>query len=103
MVIEKKVNIVAKISSLQFSWIRRLLNGNFHDWKILPLHIIRKSLGKNFVFLFNLQVNKKLTKNCLKYYSEIINTWSSKFSCQTLVPSAILSRQLFKTEGAVKP
>ena len=91
----KNVNIAAKISSLQSSWINKLFNENFHDWKIIPLHIIHKSLGKKFVFHSNLKVNKKLTKSFLKYYREIINAWGSKFSCQTLVPSAILSQFLW--------
>ena len=47
----KNVNIAAKISSLQSSWIKRLFDENFHDWKILPLHIIHKSLGKKFCFI----------------------------------------------------
>ena len=128
----KNVNIAAKISSLQSSWIKRLFDENFHDWKIIPLHIVHKSLGKMSVFHSNLKVNKKLTKSFPKYYREIINTWGSKFSCQTLVPSAILSQflwfnsqvqignksvffssfserninfvgKLFKTDGRVKP
>ena len=128
----KNFNIAAKIINLQSSWIKRLFDENFHDWKILPLPIIHKSLGKKFVFHSNLKVNKKLTKSFPKYYREIINTWGSKFSCQTLVPSAILSQflwfnsqvqignksvffssfserninfvgQLFKTDGTVKP
>ena len=99
--------------------------------KILPLHIIHKSFNK-FLFYSNVQINKKLTKNVLKYYREIISTWSREFSCQTLVSSAILfqfswfnsqiqignksvffssfSEQninfvglLFKPDGAVKP
>ena len=74
----KNVNIAAKISSFQSSWIKKLFDENFHDWKIIPLHIIHKSLGKKFLFHSKLQVNKKST-----------NTWGSKFSCQTLVPSAI--------------
>ena len=86
----KNVNIAAKISSLQSSWIKRLFDKNFHGWKILPFHTIHKSLGKMYVFHSNLKVNKKLKKSFPKYYREIINTWSSKFSCQTLVPSAIL-------------
>ena len=127
----KNVNIAAKISS-QSSWIKRLSDENLYDWKILPLHIIHKLLGKKFVFHSNLKVNTKLTKSFPKYYREIVNTWRSKLSCQTLVPSAILSRflwfnsqmqtgnksvffpsfsewninfvgQLFKTDGAVKP
>ena len=92
----RNVNIAAKISSLQSSWIKKLFNENFHDWKILPLHIIHKSLGKKIVFHSNLKVNKKSTKSFLKYNREIINTWGSKFSCQTLVvPSAILSQFLW--------
>ena len=46
----KNINIVVKISSLQSSWIKRLFNENFHDWKILPLYIIHNSLGKKFMF-----------------------------------------------------
>ena len=42
----KNINIAAKISSLQSSSIKRLFHENFHDWKILSLHIIHKSLGK---------------------------------------------------------
>ena len=92
----RNVNIAAKISSLQSSWIKKLFNENFHDWKILPLHIIHKSLGKKIVFHSNLKVNKKSTKSFLKYNREIINTWGSKFSCQTLVvPFAILSQFLW--------
>ena len=90
----KNVNIAAKISSLQSSWIKKLFDENFYDWKIIPLHIIHKSLGKKFVFHSNLKVNKKLTKSFPKYYREIINTWGSKFSCQTLVLSSILSQYL---------
>ena len=59
----KKVNIAAKISSLQISSIKRLLDGNFHYWEILPPHIIHKLLRKNSAFHFNLQVNKKLANN----------------------------------------
>ena len=91
----KNVNTAAKISSLQSSWMKRLFDENFHDWKILPLHIIHKSLGKKFLFRSNLKVNKKLTKSFPKYYREIINSWGSKFSCQALVPSAILSQFLW--------
>ena len=90
----KNVNI-AVISSLQSSWIKRLFDENFHDGKILALHIIHNSLRKKFVFHSNLKVNKELTKNFPKYYREVINTWGSKLSCQILVPSAILSQFLW--------
>ena len=41
-------NIAAKISSLQNSWIKRLFDGNLHDWKIFPFYINHKSLGQPF-------------------------------------------------------
>ena len=47
------------------------------------------------MFHSNIKVNKNLTKSFPKYYREIINTWGGKFSCQTLVPSAILSQFLW--------
>ena len=49
----KNVNTAAKKNSLQSSWIKRLFDGNFHDWKILPLHIVQKSIEKNFIFHSN--------------------------------------------------
>ena len=73
----KNINIVVKISSLQSSWIKRLFNENFHDWKILPLHIAHKSLGKRLMFHSNLKVNKKLTKSFPKYCSveKLLTRW----------------------------
>ena len=47
----KNVNIAAKISNLKRSWIKRLSDENFHDWEILPLHIVYKSLEKNLCFI----------------------------------------------------
>ena len=55
----KNVNIGAKIISLQSSWIKILFDENFHYWKILPLQMIYKLLGKMVVFHSKLKVNKK--------------------------------------------
>ena len=68
----KNVIIASKISSIQSFWIKRLFDKNFRDWKMLPLHIIHKSLGKKFVFHSNLKLNKKLTKSFPKYCREIM-------------------------------
>ena len=58
----KNVNIAAK----------RLFDENFHDWKMLPLHIIHNSLGKKFVFYSNIRVNKKVTKSFPKYFEKFL-------------------------------
>ena len=47
---------------LQSSWIKRLFDENFHDWKKLPLLIFHKSLGEKLLFHSDLKVHKKLTK-----------------------------------------
>ena len=47
----KSVSTAAKISSLQSFWTKSVFNGNFHDWKIRPLHIIHESLGKISYFI----------------------------------------------------
>ena len=38
----KHVDISSKIISLQCSWLRKLCDENFHEWKIIPSHLINK-------------------------------------------------------------
>ena len=35
----KEVDIKSKIVALQLTWIRRLHDGNFHPWKLIPLNM----------------------------------------------------------------
>ena len=49
----KNVDISYKIVSLQCSWIRRLYDNNFHEWKLIPLHLIALSFGSKFKFHSN--------------------------------------------------
>ena len=49
----KNVDISYKIVSLQCSWIRRLYDNNFHEWKLIPLHLIVMSFGLKFKFHSN--------------------------------------------------
>ena len=41
----KNVDIPNKIIALQCSWIRRLYDNSFHEWKLIPLYLIEKSFG----------------------------------------------------------
>ena len=56
----KNVDIFFKIASLQCSWIRRLFDSNFHQWKEIPLLLINKYLGKNLKFHSQLSFDKLL-------------------------------------------
>ena len=91
----KSLNISAKINSLQCSWIKRLFDKNFHDWKIVPLFIIEKYLGKYFKFHSNLQIRRNLICKFPTYYQNVINNWSKNLSNEANVPSTILSQFLW--------
>ena len=52
----RNVDIFSKVAILQCSWIKRLFDNNFHQWKLIPLYLIRQYLGKNFKFHSNLEL-----------------------------------------------
>ena len=52
----KNIDILNKIISLQCSWIRRLYDNSFHEWKLIPLFLIKK------FFNFNFNLFRKLNK-----------------------------------------
>ena len=50
----KNVDLRNKMTSMQCSWVKRLFEDDFHDWKIKPLFLIGKHLGKTFKFHNNI-------------------------------------------------
>ena len=56
----KNVDINVKTTSLLCSWVQKLYDNNFHEWKIIPLHLIVKNFGNKFNFHSNLSFNKDL-------------------------------------------
>ena len=75
----KDVDIFYKIISLQCSWIRRLFDDNFHDWKVIPLFLIKKEFGRNFEFHSNADITKCSLNNFPRFYKEIL-TFNNYFS-----------------------
>ena len=63
----KNVDVFSKIVSLQCSWIKRLFDNNFHQWKVIPLYLIRWYLGRNFKFHSNLEVSHSILCNFLDF------------------------------------
>ena len=49
----KNVDINLKIISLQCSWVKKLYDENFHEWKVIPLHLICLTFGQNSNFSYN--------------------------------------------------
>ena len=71
----KNVDIFSKVVSLQCSWIKRLFDNSFHQWKLIPLYLIRQYLGKNFKFHSNLEVSHSILCKFPNFYKEIFIRW----------------------------
>ena len=91
----KSVHIPNKLTSLQCSWIKRLYDTTTHCWKIIPAFLIRKKLGKNFIFHSNLSINPNKIKEFPTYYQDILIKWEKNFSSLPSLPSSVASQCLW--------
>ena len=89
----KNVDIPSKIIALQCSWIRRLYDNSFHEWKLILLYVIEKSFGTAFKFHSNLLFKSNEIK-FFRSYRQIILNWKKRLAMITEVPSCILSQYL---------
>ena len=85
----KNVDIFSKVVSLQCSWIKRLFDNNFHQWKLIPLYLIRQHLGKNFKFHSDLEVSRSFLCKFPKFYEEILIRWGKYLSSPATLPSTV--------------
>ena len=71
----KNVDFNGKIRHLQCSWIQDLYDDSFQEWKLNPLYLIEKLIGKNFIFhsTLNFKISKLTTFS--KYYRKMLMTW----------------------------
>ena len=90
----KSVDIRLKSISLKCSWIKRLYNDSFHEWKLIPLYYFNKNLGKHFKFHSNLSFSKNFSAYFPCYYREILDRWSKFYTQTPTVPSTIASQFL---------
>ena len=74
---------------------KRLLDRNFHNWKIIPLFLFEKHFGKNFKFHGSLDIPQYHIKKMPEFCREILLNWSKFLSYDHSVPSTILSRYLW--------
>ena len=91
----KNVDIPNKITALQCSWIRRVYDNSFHEWKLIPLYLIEKSFGTSFKFHSNLLFKSNKTKFFPSFYREIILNWKKRLAMITEILSCILSQHLW--------
>ena len=91
----KNVDIPSKIIALQCSWIRRLYDNSFHEWKLIPLYLIEKSFGASFKFHSNILFKSNKIKFFPSFYKQIILNWKKHLAIITEEPSCILSQYLW--------
>ena len=63
--------IFSEIISLQCSWIRRF-HDNFHDWKVIPLFLIKNKFEESFKFDSNVDITKCSLKNFPRFYKKFL-------------------------------
>ena len=91
----KHVDLRNKITSMQCSWVRRLFEDNFHDWKVIPLFLISKHLGKSFKFDNNIDISNDILSKFLSFYQDIFIKWINIFTSKSIFPSLILSEVIW--------
>ena len=72
-----------------------MYNKNFHEWKVILLHLMWKTLGQNFKFHFNLSYDTKLRTSFPVFYKNTFGYWSQHFTVSSELLSCILSTFLW--------
>ena len=87
----KNVDLRNKITSIQCSWVKRLFEDDFHDWKVIPLFLIGKYLCKNFKFHNNIELSNDILSKFPSFYQGIFIKWINNYTEKPTLPSMILS------------
>ena len=75
----RNVNANLKVISLQCSWVKKLYDENFHELKVISLHLICITFDQNFKFHSNLSYDTKLLIIFPVFY-KIQEKWSQHFT-----------------------
>ena len=67
----KNADIKHKILALRCSWIQRLYNENFHEWKLISPRYTHKAFGKNVKFYSNLHIPSDLIFTFPNFYQNM--------------------------------
>ena len=84
-----------KCVGLQCSWVKKIHDDCFHEWKIIPLHLLNKYFGPFFKLHSNLHFESKLLKGFPSFYKQIVMNWKKYFIASSMTPSCVLSQFLW--------
>ena len=95
----KNIDILNKIISLQCSWIRRLYNNSFHEWKLIPLFLIKKSFESPFKFHSNFFLWEIKSSFFHLSTGKFVLYWKEYLTRKPELQSCILSQYLWYNEN----
>ena len=75
----KDIDIRTKLTALKVAWVTKLLDDNFHPWKIIPTILFATFGGINNIFHHNFKASKQCrskVNKLPKFYQELIQLWS---------------------------
>ena len=75
--------------------LKKLYDDCFHEWKIIPLHLLNKYFGHSFKFHSNLYFESKLLKDFPSFYKQMLINWEKYFIASSITPSCFLSQFLW--------
>ena len=67
----RNLDLRNKITSMQYSWVKRFFEDDFHDWNVIPLFLIAKHLGKSFKFHNIIDISNDILSKFLSFYQDI--------------------------------
>ena len=91
----KNVDIRLTFVSLQCPRPKKLDDDCFHEWKIIPLHLINKNFRPCFKFHSNLHFESKLLKEFPFFYEQMLMKGENYVIAPPIKPSCILSQFLW--------
>ena len=75
---------------MQCSWVKKLFEDNFHDWKVIPLFLVGKHVGENFKFHNNIDANNNMLLRFPSFHQDVFIKWINNYPSKPTVPSMIL-------------
>ena len=92
----KDIDIESKLKVLKLSWIKRLLNSNFHLWKTLAAKLL-EPVGGTKIFHSNLSMPRECHKvftSLPTFYKQLIEFWELTSISICDEPSVILNQSV---------
>ena len=102
----KNVDMNSKVASLQCSWIKRLSDGKFHEWKLIPVLLIKSTFRINFMFHSSLDFDDSKILTFPSFSKQLFHNWHKYLSSSINIRSSILSRPIWYNKngiGAIVP